>query len=267
MSVSVIYPETLTLTQDRFGHHMNRAKPIFERAQRSFTEPLRPNARIASLIRAAREEVSSILSVPHPAQGAVDEHTTETQTRDVDAHHDSNPALYIGIHIRRGDRIPDGYPFYPDRKIPLQQYVDGARATWNRFLGNESSLSTVTPGTDYVDVGDGAASDDHDVSSGRDDHFPAPPIMWLASDSPPAAREFAVHFSSATAAFSLEHSTNPELRALAPKHEYVQAEFDAEPLQERVRLTKGVLVDLAMVSGLWAWPGEVVPAAVVCGEG
>ena len=29
----------------------------------------------------------------------------------------------------------------------------------------------------------------------------------------------------------------------------------------------GMVVDLAMVSGLWAYPGEAVPGAVVCAEG
>ena len=92
-------------------------------------------------------------------------------------------------------------------------------------------------------------------------------MVWLASDSSAAVREFEGGFSAATALFSLNRSANADVRALAPVREYVQAEFEKEALAERVRLTRGMVVDLAMVSGLWAWPGEVVPGAVVCGVG
>ncbi|OBZ79230.1 hypothetical protein A0H81_01390 [Grifola frondosa] len=99
----------------------------------------------------------------------------------------------------------------------------------------------------------------------KPEHFPAPPITYVASDSPDAIREFISAFPSSTALFALAISTNPELRALAPQHAYVQAEFAAEDAEERVRLTKGMIVDFAMVSGLWAWDGDVVPGAIVCG--
>ena len=69
------------------------------------------------------------------------------------------------------------------------------------------------------------------------------------------------------AIFSLNASANADLRALAPKREYVQSEFEQEPEEERVRLTRGMVVDLAMLSGFWAYPGEAVPGAVVCAEG
>ena len=242
-----------------YMHHMNRQKPIYERARISFEEVIRPNARTAALIRAAREEVLSILSQPKPppATSADGERRSDSTL--------PKPALYIGVHVRKGDWIPGAYPFYPGNKIPLQKYIEGARTAWDKFYGNTTAAASTTSEADFEDVGD--HSSDHDVSSGHDDHFPAPPLMWLASDSPPASREFISAFPTATAVFSLAHSTNSELRALAPVHEYVQAEFDKESLEERVRLTRGMIVDLAMVSGLWSWPGEVVPGAVVCGEG
>ncbi|KAI0713158.1 hypothetical protein C8T65DRAFT_739028 [Cerioporus squamosus] len=242
--------------ENPYGHHMNRQKPIYERARISFEGVIRPNARTAELVRAAREEVVSILSQPKPPPA---------RSSDGEQRSDSSlpkPALYIGVHVRRGDRIPSAHPFYPDKKIPLQKFIDGARSAWDKFYGNASSSLSAA---DLEDIGE--QSSDHDVSSGHDDHFPAPPLMWLASDSPPASREFVAAFPTATAVFSLAHSTKPELRGLAPVHEYVQTEFDKESPEERIRLTRGMIVDLAMVSGLWSWPGEVVPGAVVCGEG
>ncbi|TFK86923.1 hypothetical protein K466DRAFT_586796 [Polyporus arcularius HHB13444] len=242
--------------EDPYGHHMNRQKPIYERARASFEEVIRPNARTADLVRAAREEVVSILSQPKPPPTSSDEDRRTDSSL-------AKPALYLGVHIRRGDRVPSAYPFYPDKKIPLQKFIDGARTAWDKFYGNVS-FSDSPSAPDFEDIGE---QSDNDVSSGHDDHFPAPPLMWLASDSPPASREFVAAFPTATAVFSLAHSTKSELRGLAPVHEYVQAEFDRESLDERIRLTRGMIVDLAMLSGLWSWPGEVVPGAVVCGEG
>ncbi|KAI0778815.1 hypothetical protein BD413DRAFT_512009 [Trametes elegans] len=242
--------------EDPYKHQTMRQRPIFERARESFDRVIRPNAHMAELIRAARKELQEVLSLPahsdsqesrnvagsdKPRAGTSDAATEEQQ-------------LYIGVHIRKGDRVPAGYVFYPDKQVPLESYIKGALSTWERLYANASA-------------GKDSGAHPADISSGRPDHFPAAPIMWLASDSPTAAREFVSAFPPATAVFGLEHSTYPQLRALAPAHEYVQAEFDEEPLADRLRLTQGMLVDFAMLSGMWAWPGEVVPAAVVCGMG
>ena len=96
--------------------------------------------------------------------------------------------------------------------------------------------------------------------------FPAPPVMWFASDSPTAAQDFAAAFPPPTALFSLARSGDGMLRAIAPFKPYVQKEFNEEPPLERARLTRGAIVDFAMVSGLWARPGDVVPGATVCME-
>lgn len=231
---------------------MHRLRPIYERALKSFEEVIRPNAHLAELIRSARKEVAELLSLPSlpvgdpNADGVSSSAATTAQQ------------MYIGVHIRKGDRRPEGYMFYPDKQVPLENYVAGARETWDRLYANANASGTPAAPATRAQA---------DVSSGRPDHYPAAPITWLASDSPPAARDFVAAFPPATAVFSLEHNTNPALRALAPKHAYVQGEFDQDPLEERIRLTRGMIVDFAMLSGMWAWPGEILPAAVVCGVG
>ena len=57
---------------------------------------------------------------------------------------------------------------------------------------------------------------------------------------------------------------NSELRGLASQREYVQKEFNEESEEDRIRLTRGMIVDFAMLSGLWAWEGELVPGATIC---
>jgi len=37
------------------------------------------------------------------------------------------------------------------------------------------------------------------------------------------------------------------------------------PEADRVRLTKGMIVDFALLSGLWAWHDDLKPGAVICG--
>ncbi|TBU62547.1 hypothetical protein BD310DRAFT_918640 [Dichomitus squalens] len=262
--------------EDPYSHHLNRLKPIFERARISFEEAIRPNAHTAELIRAARTELLSTLSSPptSPNLGSTNEPANQTAAmrgrdpapRSDDTSHPphNNPAPYVGVHIRRGDRRPAAFFFYPGQTIPLEKYVTATRQVWDRFYGNASSSATTSAGVSPADIGD---AHETDLSSAQEDKYPAPPVTWLASDSPSAVREFTGNFSAATAIFSLNTSTNAELRALAPTREYVQGGFELEPEEERVRLTRGMVVDLAMVSGLWAYPGEVVPGAVVCAEG
>ncbi|KAI0640097.1 hypothetical protein C8Q77DRAFT_1084610 [Trametes polyzona] len=229
--------------ENPYARHMHRLRPIYERAQKSFEEVIRPNAHLAALIRSARKEFADLLTLPPSPVGEPGHEAASAPAQQI----------YIGAHIRRGDRMPDGYMFYKDKQVPLENYLAGVRETWDRLYGGANASSSDAGVTD--------------VSSGTPDRYPAAPIVWLASDSPAAMREFAAAFPPSTALFSLERNTDPALRALAPKHAYVQAEFDVEPLEERVRLTQGMVVDFAMLSGMWAWPGEVVPSAVVCGVG
>ncbi|KAH9082280.1 hypothetical protein EDB83DRAFT_2503367 [Lactarius deliciosus] len=65
--------------------------------------------------------------------------------------------------------------------------------------------------------------------------------------------------------FSLATSTNADLSKIASPAPYFQAEFSALPEADRVRLTKGMIVDFALLSGLWAWDDDPKPGAVICG--
>lgn len=210
--------------EDRFGYGLNRRKSIFKKALRSFGEIIRPNLHTATLIHAARSEIASVLSMNN---------TESTQ------HHDP----YIGVHLQ-GDIHAGKTSSQSDP--PLDVYVKAAHDTWTRL---------------YPDAPIPQISSDskHDST-----HFPTPPITYLASDSPDALREYIKAFPSSTAVFALDLSTNPELRALAPQHAYVQEDFAKESEEERIRLTRGAIVDLALLGGLWPEVDGVLPGAAVC---
>lgn len=122
---------------------------------------------------------------------------------------------YIAVHIRRGDRIPHGWEYHRN-PIPITEYVNAALETMKRTQESPSSQ---------------------------------PPVLYLASDSPDAIHEFTQAYHGAT--YSLSKSKHSEVRKLSSPNEYRQEKFDALPLEERRLLTKGALVDLALVTGLW----------------
>jgi hypothetical protein len=93
----------------------------------------------------------------------------------------------------------------------------------------------------------------------------SPIAIYIASDSPSAKAELVDALpSDIQIIFSLARSQNPKLRALASPNDYVQAEFDKLELEERKNLTRGMLIDFAMLNGMWAWDDEIVPKATVC---
>jgi len=94
----------------------------------------------------------------------------------------------------------------------------------------------------------------------------APPMLYIAADSPSAQKELIDAVPAHTWVFSLADSGSPGLRALASKRAagYVQSEFNKLGLDERVNQTRGMVVDFAMISGLWAWGGDIVPSATIC---
>lgn len=227
--------------EDPYQQGIKRQKPIFDHALHSFQETIRPNAHNAQLIRSARAELASVLSLPPHAPAARNDDMFPPRTRrDAEAVLETrNPDPYIAVHIRRGDRHASTFPFR-GQYVPLAHFVDAACDAWARLYG------------------EAAASDDGASA------FPAPPIVYVASDAHATAHEFVGAFPAATALFSLDSSTDPALRALAPQHAYVQAEFARAEPEDRVRLTRGMVVDLALLTGLWAWEGDVVPGATIC---
>ena len=182
-----------------------------------------------------------MLSLPGHDEAARNDDLNLAQSLDPEvAMSQHNPDPYIAVHIRRGDRHASTFP-YRGQYVPLEKYISAAFQTWTRLYGEVDERDDSPP-----------------------THFPAPPIIYAASDSHAVVEEFMSAFPSSSAVFSLASSTDPALRALVPQREYVQEEFDELPEEERVSLTRGMVVDLAMLSGLWAWEGDVVPGATIC---
>jgi len=88
------------------------------------------------------------------------------------------------------------------------------------------------------------------------------PAVYLATDSPEAHEEFVQSYQGAV--FSLFTAADSRLRALASPGEYYQNRFNELDLRTRIFATRGVIVDLAVLSGLWPDEGNLVPDAVIC---
>lgn len=91
--------------------------------------------------------------------------------------------------------------------------------------------------------------------------------VFVASDSPTALAELSTELLSRTdepfRLMSLATSDESILRRIASDRPYNQSEWNKRPLEERIRLTRGMLVDLALATG--AWPnGREPPLATVC---
>lgn len=148
------------------------------------------------------------------------------------------------------------YQKMPNAQIPVMEYVD---AVWNAYtlLQNLSGSDIPT----------------------------ASPLLYLASDSESAASEFTNTLVTNDSlvqkygnenlkpiVYDLRSSADAELRTLAPAVEYVQAEWNNRTEEDRIRETRGVIVDWALLSG--AWPPEPSdesagtqiprPAATIC---
>ena len=134
---------------------------------------------------------------------------------------------YIAVHIRRGDRKPSSFRFRTNY-VPMADFTNAVDDTWKRL---------------------------HPDRSGEH------PLVYVASDAPSALLEFS---NSRYRTFSLSQSKDPRLQALASPAEYRQKDFNE--LEENVRIyaTRGMVVDFALISGMWAWNKEILPDAVVC---
>ncbi|KAJ3518015.1 hypothetical protein NLJ89_g137 [Agrocybe chaxingu] len=195
--------------EDPFGHELNRLKPVFEFALHSFNSTIIPNAKNMELIHLARTELASFI-------------------RDIDSRQGVSGSPYLSVHIRRGDRKTLSYTF-PDRKIPLEDYLTSLKSTWSRLHPQEK------------------------------DAFP---VVYLATDSPNVHRQFSEKYEGET--FSLHEAPNSRLRDLASPGEYYQNRFNDLGLQSRITATRGVIVDLALISGLWPERNAHSPDAVIC---
>ncbi|KAJ7610838.1 hypothetical protein FB45DRAFT_760849 [Roridomyces roridus] len=149
---------------------------------------------------------------------------------------DGTPMGYLAVHIRRGDRKPTWRLPYGQNYIALSEYVDAVVQSWTR-LGLEMSPSN--------------------------DERLVQPFVYIASDSPEAANEFASSFSP-DRVFSLSASESEELRGLASPGEYFQDAWKDLDEQVRVKATRGMVVDFAVLSGTWASDDDITPDGTVC---
>lgn len=150
-----------------------------------------------------------------------------TELSDILSLHNTDINPYLGVHIRRGDRKPSSWSFHGGY-VPAEDYVQSAEDTWKRL----------NPGK--------------------------PLTVYIASDDPSAQSEFLELSNSRHTTFSLSQSKDPELRALASPQDYVQAEFNKLEKNLRIRATRGMIVDFALLNGLWAWKDEITPDATIC---
>jgi hypothetical protein len=139
-----------------------------------------------------------------------------------------NSHHYIGVHLRRGDRHAVSWRYHAGY-VPISEYVEAVQDTSLRFLTQNETIA-----------------------------------VYIASDSPSAEAELVDALPSNMPLFSLSRSQNPELRTLASSNDYVQVEFDKLESEKRVNLTRGMVVDFALLNGMWAWNDDIIPKATVC---
>lgn len=219
---------------------LNRLKPIFERARESLTHTIRPNAATGSLIRSLRTELTSLFPSPLPSHSAII-NSDDTVALEAD------PGLYLGVHVRKGDRKTKSWRYH-GQPIPMEEYAKATLNTLARLFPSNS--------TDESDV---AADSTNPADEGL------PSVIYLASDDPTSYDSLTTLLPPHVTVFSLAQSKEPALKPLASPREYRQSEFNELEETERIRLTTGMIVDFAMLTGLWAWQDELLPAGVVCG--
>jgi hypothetical protein len=154
----------------------------------------------------------------------------------------------MGVHVRRGDRKAEAWPNV-GKYVPVKEYTWFLSKAWDWLIVTEDGTKEYSPAG-------------------------PPPVVWLATDAPEVVEEFKdAVFAENTAdaaprVLSLSTSVNAQLRAVASGQAYVQEEFEDLPVEDRVRETRGMIVDLAMVSGLWRNEDNSADAsnliAVVC---
>jgi hypothetical protein len=139
------------------------------------------------------------------------EHLSRQQTLQ-----ESDSNRYIGVHLRRGDCTALSWEFH-DGYVPISNYVQAIKDTWSRIFPAEDPLAS---------------------------------RIYVASDSPTAQDELIKSLHSDVSVFSLAQSKNPDLQALASPRAYVQDKFSNLELAERIRATRGMIVDFALLNGM-----------------
>lgn len=158
---------------------------------------------------------------------------------------ESDPGQYVGVHIRHGDGRSMSWKYH-GKHLPMDEYAQAAVDTLTRLFSSNSTEDVASDAT-------GPATDG------------LPAVIYLASDDPTALDSLSPLLPPHVIVTSLAQSKEPALKGLASPREYKQAEFNELEEIERIRLTTGMIIDFAMLSGFWAWDNELLPGAVVCG--
>lgn len=139
---------------------------------------------------------------------------------------------YQSIYVRRGDGMGTSWKYHK-QNVPTEEYSTAGNAAWTRLFSSAGN--------------------------------PAPPAIYLASDDPDVFDDLQSRFEPGSKIFSLSKSENQDLQNIASPSPYFQDKFSALPEEDRIRLTKGMVVDFALLSGSWAWNNDLTPGAVICG--
>ncbi|KAM0749970.1 hypothetical protein T439DRAFT_43264 [Meredithblackwellia eburnea MCA 4105] len=179
-----------------------RRKPMFELSRLSFESILLPSDENARLIRMARESMNNI--------------TARTG------------GLYIGAHIRRGDRHPFSW-FHHSDYIPIGEFVGKIQERWE--------LARVT-----------------------DTWLPEGATTFIASADPAFGQQLGSELPPTSDTMLLSTVSNEELSYISSTREYNQTLFSSLAPDERIRLTRGMIVDFDLLVGGWRLNDEAMEA-------
>jgi len=133
---------------------------------------------------------------------------------------------FVGVHIRRGDHKAMSWRYH-EGHVPLEDYLKAVADVVN-LAGAEPPLN-----------------------------------VWVASDELDASRRFSQMLPDGFNGLSLNAIAEQELWDLAPSQAYNQSTWNDLDRETRLRETRGVIVDFAVISGIWG-DGERFPQAVIC---
>jgi len=140
---------------------------------------------------------------------------------------------YIGVHIRRGDRFAGNQKWNHDY-VPVAEYSNAVSKVWQELRETEEGLG-------------------------------GSPNVYIATDSQAAYEDFKALSTAPDAVTGLFDAETTTLRYMAQTSGYIQPLWEKRSrIEERMRWTTGMILDLAMISGLWLKDGERAPLATIC---
>lgn len=158
---------------------------------------------------------------------------------------------YIGVHIRHGDKFPKGSKWkgeshltvprpsvrlcvFAGDYVPIHQFTTTAAETWQKLRA-----SGQVPGQDK-------------------------PSVYVATDSYAAFQDYRALSTAPEGVMALHEVGISKIKYMAHPHGYMQRMWDKSRPDERKRWTSGMIIDLAMMSGMWLQQGDRPPLAVLC---